>query len=129
MASVLPVAEEVGHEPLVESLPVDTRDSQVYTPVSPHAVGFEDHHDMFADEHQPSGGDAKPRTRKLETKKSGGWHWLIIGVILHLSAAAALILFFMKIGPFAESPTTEEERRPPAKKPADSKKLPKNDGR
>ena len=103
-----PIAEEI-HEPLVESLPHDTRDSQVYSPVVPQSHALDDHHhDMFADHHDDRGEPAKPRLREQKTVK-GGWTWLVLGLCLHLSAVGAIAAYFMKLGPFADSPTTHEE--------------------
>src|SRR5262249_21705243 len=94
MASLAaPPLVDAIEEPLVESLPVGTRDSQVYTPVFAGGPALDDeHHDMFADHH-----DSAPRPLRPRPKPKRGMFWLFFGLCLHLGAIAlAVWLLFIK---------------------------------
>jgi serine/threonine-protein kinase len=99
-------ANHLQSKPLVEALPENTSDSQVYSPrdSSPATHGdYQDQHDPFADDGR---APSKPRPKKEKAKSN--WPLLILGIALHLVAALALILWLTGAFDSDSTPTKEE---------------------
>jgi|GEM_PF-1756713 len=117
-SAAAPMADEV-HSPLVESLPAGTRDSQVYSPVTGREGGFDDHHaDMFNDHHD----DEQPKPLRKKEEVKGGYLWLVLGLCLHVTAVALVVMYAFDLGPFAKSVDTQEESKQEQPKETGKKK-------
>jgi eukaryotic-like serine/threonine-protein kinase len=103
-----------NHRPVVEALPEDTSDSQVYSPRQLDRDRHETepgHHDLFG--HQ---GDDLPPPRPRKEQVKGGWTWLIVGICLHVAAVTALVLWATGVFSSSESSSESEPTKKELKK-------------
>jgi eukaryotic-like serine/threonine-protein kinase len=101
----------VVDDPTVEPLPQSTSDSQVFSPRQ--TDGELEHHDMFANH---AGAPSRPRKMKEKPAKRR-WGMIILAIALHVIPIGFAILYFAKLGPFAESKPTYKKIDPAKSKP------------
>jgi eukaryotic-like serine/threonine-protein kinase len=114
----LPEAEVID-DPTIEPFPHDTSDSQVFSPNRLRNDGEveHEHHDMFADHgNQAPAKPARPRKKKEKPPKRR-WGMIILAIALHVIPIGIAILYFAKLGPFAETKPTYKKYEPAKNKP------------
>jgi serine/threonine protein kinase len=124
----LSLDDDALHQPTVEPLPDDARDSQVVTPRAPRVEPLpeDDHHDPFGAHHGVAGDSSSPvPLRRREAPKKGGWSLLIFAVLLHVVAIGVLIAYIGNFWPFEKSSSTEDE--PKIEKKESPKKVKKRE--
>jgi serine/threonine protein kinase len=121
--------DDALHQPTVEPLPDDARDSQVVTPRAPRVEPLpeDDHHDPFGVHHGGAGDSSSAvPLRRREAPKKGGWSLLIFAVLLHVIAIGVLIAYIGNFWPFEQASSTSEDE-PKTEKQETPKKVKKRD--
>jgi serine/threonine-protein kinase len=101
MAQSAPLSldDDPFHQPRVEPLPANTRDSAVFTPGAPKVEPLSDS-DVFG-RHTRDTGPPRKRVKKVKH----GWTLLIFGIMLHV-IAIGVFLYAFNIWPFEKSSST-----------------------
>ncbi len=110
----LPVAEVVD-EPTIEPFAHGTSESLVFSPLrtTGELNGEHEHHDMFADHAVGNHAEAdRPRKKKIEVPAKRRWGLIILAIAMHVIPIGIAILYFAKVGPFAESKPTHKYSAP-----------------